>query len=156
MHIESSPRSDLTQTTEECDLEDFGAKLERCKAKDSPGKNSPSKHKKLFGSLRSLRSLTNLHSSPTKTKAKQPMTLRSESPVRHLVRVDAHLHCLQCADSLGCVHDAAARVAFACHLELRAVPVGQAHIRPHNAPPLFVWLQPRGSPLVTDDSPRLS
>ena len=98
MHIESSPRSDLSQTTEECDLEEFGAKLERCKGKGSPGKDSPSKRKKLFGSLRSLRSLTNLHSSPTKIKAKQQMTPRSDSPVKDLVRVGTYLQCLQCAD----------------------------------------------------------
>jgi hypothetical protein len=91
VHIESSPRSDITPDTEECDLEDFGAKLERCKGKNSPGKDSPSKRKKLFGSLRSLRSLTNLHSSPTKTKTKQPMTPRSESPVKNLVGVDTYV-----------------------------------------------------------------
>lgn len=82
MQYEPSPRSDLSRDTEECDLEDFGAKLERCKG--SPGKDSPSKRKKLFGSLRSLRSLANLHSSPTKTK--QPMTPRPESPVKRQVQ----------------------------------------------------------------------
>ncbi|KAF1933093.1 uncharacterized protein M421DRAFT_1653 [Didymella exigua CBS 183.55] len=81
MHIDSSPRSDLTQDLEECDLEEFGAKLERCKGKDSPGRESPSKRKKLFGSLRSLRSLANLHSSPTKTK--QATTPRPESSVKY-------------------------------------------------------------------------
>lgn len=100
MHIESSPRSDITPDTEECDLEDFGAKLERCQGKDFSSKDSPSKHKKLFSSLRSLRSLTNLHSSPTKTnsKTKQPLTPRSESPVKHLVRVNTYFRYLQCAD----------------------------------------------------------
>lgn len=82
MHYEPSPRSDLNQDMEECDLEDFGAKLQRCKG--SPGKDSPPKRKKLFGSLRNLRSLANLHSSPI--KAKQPMTLRPESSVKHQVQ----------------------------------------------------------------------
>ena len=56
----------------------------------------------------------------------------------------------------GRMHDAAARVAFACPPELRAIAVRQANVRPYHAPPLCVWVQPRGSPLVTDDSPRFS
>ncbi|KAF3036177.1 hypothetical protein E8E12_004693 [Didymella heteroderae] len=84
VQIESSPCSDLTQATEQCDLDDFESKLERCKGRDSPGKDSLSKRKRLFGSLRSLRTLANLHSSPT--KAKQPTTTRSGSPVKRQVK----------------------------------------------------------------------
>ncbi|KAF9697389.1 hypothetical protein EKO04_005056 [Ascochyta lentis] len=49
---------------DDCDLHEFGASLERCK--DSPGKGSPSKRNRLLGSLRSLRSLRNLYTSPKK------------------------------------------------------------------------------------------
>lgn len=82
MHFESSSPSIFPKdTAEDCDLEDFGVSLERCKA--SPSKDSPSKCKKLFGSLRSLRSLRNLQSPPRKSK--QVETPRPESPVKRQV-----------------------------------------------------------------------
>ncbi|KAH6616640.1 hypothetical protein C7974DRAFT_416760 [Boeremia exigua] len=78
-HHELSPCFDITPDTED-DLEDFGAKLERCKG--TPSKDSPSKRKRLFGSLRSLRSLANLHSSPSKTI--QIEKERTETTVNHM------------------------------------------------------------------------
>ncbi len=80
MHQESSFSSDIYFNAEE-DLKDFGARLERCKG--SPGKDSISKRKKLLGSLRSLRSLANLHSSPTKTM--QDKMDYSRSPTNKVV-----------------------------------------------------------------------
>ncbi|KAJ8112048.1 hypothetical protein OPT61_g5497 [Boeremia exigua] len=79
VHQESPSHSDILLNSDD-DLEEFGARLERCKA--SPSKNSTSKRQKLFGSLRSLRSLANLHSSPTKIT--QSRIEHTESPVKHM------------------------------------------------------------------------
>ena len=58
-----SPRSD---DMDDNYLTGFGAKLERCRGPTS--KENLPKRNKLFGSLRSLRSMAALHSSPGKTK----------------------------------------------------------------------------------------
>jgi hypothetical protein len=71
-----SPRSnDLYDN----DLADFGARLERCRGPAS--KENLPKRNKLFGSLRSLRSMAALHSSPNKTKRTD--VDRDESPTKH-------------------------------------------------------------------------
>lgn len=61
------------------DLADFGAKLERCKGPTS--KENLPKRNKLYSSLRSLRSMAALHSSPGKTKRTD--VDRDESPTKH-------------------------------------------------------------------------
>jgi hypothetical protein len=114
VRYESPPRSDLPKDVEDCDLEDFGATLECCKG--SPNKDSPSRRKKLFGSLRNLRSLANSHVSPSKTK--QTETLHPESPVKVQVSLPDHRVCFQPSDVLGPMHDTTTHFAVACTAQL--------------------------------------
>ena len=136
----------------DCNLEDFGARTERCKGPSS--KDSPSKRKKLFGSLRSLRSLANLHSSPSKTK--QTETKRAESPIKHSVSLPNQVPALTFLTPLGSIYDTTAHVTVARPAQPRAVTPRQANIRAQLASAFHVWFQLGGAALITCDNPGLS
>lgn len=90
MQYESPSPSVSPKDVKDYNLDDFGASLERCKGSSS--RESPSKRKRLLGSLRSLRSLANLQSLSTKTM--QTGTPRAESPVKRqvLAQVNTTFH----------------------------------------------------------------